>query len=85
MQFKLESRAGNKKVTNISNLASFGLDPTILQSRIKKELGCSVTVNEPSAAAAASSTSNDFVLSVQGNQIYPISELLRSIKLHILY
>lgn len=60
------------------NLSAFGLDPNVLQSRIKKELGCSVAVNEAANAAAAISSVNDFVLVVQGNQIYPISELLKS-------
>lgn len=68
-------------MTNIYNLAAFELDPNFLQSRIKKELGCSVTVNEANvAAAAAATTGNDFLLAVQGNQIYPVSELLKSNK-----
>lgn len=79
VEFKLESRAGNKKVTNIMNLSAFGLEASVLQSRIKKELGCSVTINEPIVGATASaSAANEYILAVQGNQIYPISELLKS-------
>lgn len=78
VEFKLEQRGGNKKVTSIHNLSPFGIDPVLLQSRLKKEIGSSVTINEVNTSAAASS---DFVLSIQGNQIYPISEFLRSKKL----
>lgn len=77
VEFKLESRAGNKKVTNIMNLYSFSLDANVLQSRIKKELGCSVAISEPTTSASATA-SNNYMLVVQGNQIYPISELLKS-------
>lgn len=75
IEFKLESRGGNKKVTNIYNLSAFELDPNALQSILKNKIGCSVTINEPSAA---SSVANDFVVSVQGNQIFQVSELLKS-------
>ena len=78
VEFKLEKRGGNKKVTHIHNLAMFNLDPTVLQSKLKKDIGCSVTINEPSAAVVATASSADFSLTVQGNQIFPISELLRS-------
>jgi translation initiation factor 1 (eIF-1/SUI1) len=75
VEFKLESRGGNKKVTCVYNLAAFELDTNVLQTKIKKILGCSVTVNEAGAAAAAS---EDFVLGVQGNQIYQVSDILKS-------
>jgi translation initiation factor 1 (eIF-1/SUI1) len=74
VEFKLEQRGGNKKVTHIYHLSPFDLDPNVLQAKLKKDIGCSVTVNEGSAASA----SKDYSLTVQGNQIYPISELLKS-------
>lgn len=80
VEFKLESRGGNKKVTNIHNLATFELDPTLIQSKIKKELGCSVSIDEQSGASASS---GEFVIIVQGNQIYPVSEILKSMVLKL--
>lgn len=76
VEFKLESRAGNKKLTNVYNLAAFEIDSTTLQTRIRKELGCSVSVIVPETAGSAAS--DDFVISVQGNQIFQVSELLKS-------
>ena len=75
IEFKLENRGGNKKVTNIYNLSEFDLDPNNLQSILRKEIGCSVSVNEP---VGASQSSNEFVLSIQGNQIHHASEILKS-------
>jgi translation initiation factor 1 (eIF-1/SUI1) len=75
VEFKLEQRGGNKKVTHIYNLGPFELDPNVLQSKLKKDIGCSVTVNEPQAGGGGA---NDYFLTVQGNQIYLISELLKS-------
>ena len=74
VEFKLESRGGNKKVTCIYYLSAFDLDSMAIQSKIKKELGCSVSINE----ANASATSDNYVVCVQGNQIYPVSEILKS-------
>lgn len=76
VEFKLESRGGNKKVTCVYNLAPFELDQQLLQNKIKKVIGCSVTINEPSMATP---NSNDYVVCVQGNQIFQVSELLKSI------
>lgn len=75
IEFKLENRGGNKKVTNIYNLSEFDLDPNNLQSILRKEIGCSVSVNEP---LGASQSLNEFVLSIQGNQIHQASEILKS-------
>jgi translation initiation factor 1 (eIF-1/SUI1) len=75
VEFRLEQRGGNKKVTHIHNLSPFDLDPSVLQTKLKRDIGCSVTINEGAAAASAS---KDYFLTVQGNQIYPISELLKS-------
>ncbi len=74
IEFKLEQRGGNKKVTNIFNLSVFNLNPMELQSKLKKDIGCSVSINEPASASAK----DDFSLTVQGNQIHQISELLKS-------
>lgn len=76
VEFKLESRGGNKKVTNIHNLSAFDLDPNVLQSILRKEIGCSVSINE--TAAACATASHEYVISIQGNQIKAASELLRS-------
>jgi len=75
VEFKLESRGGNKKVTCVYNLAPFDLDQQILQNKIKKVIGCSVTINEASMTAPSN---NDYVVCVQGNQIFQVSELLKS-------
>jgi translation initiation factor 2D len=76
VEFKMENRGGNKKVTCIYNLSAFDLDPNGLQSRIKNKLGCSVTIVE--APVAGASASQNFIICVQGNQIYPVSEILNS-------
>lgn len=75
IEFKLESRGGNKKVTSVYNLSEFDIDSNYLQSFLRKEIGCSVSISE---ALGAASSSNEFVLSVQGNQIFHVSEILKS-------
>ena len=81
IEFKLESRGGNKKVTNVYNLNEFKIDSNYLQSFLRKEIGCSVSISE---ALGAAPSSNEFVLSIQGNQIYHVSEILKS-KARIFY
>jgi len=75
--FKLESRGGNKKVTNLSNIATFEIDQNQLQARLRIACSVSVTINN------SSSESTDYSLDIQGNQIQPISEILKS-KLHFI-
>lgn len=72
VEFKLESRGGNKKVTSIHNLGEFEVDFIALQAKIRKEIGCSVSLIESNEASATGQS----VICVQGNQIIPISELL---------
>jgi translation initiation factor 1 (eIF-1/SUI1) len=84
VDFKMENRGGNKKVTSIYNLPAFDLDSAALQARIKNKLGCSVTIVEQmtgassSTAGAASSSAQNYIICVQGNQIYPVSDILKS-------
>ncbi len=86
VEFKLESRGGNKKVTTVHNLATFEIDFQQLQQRIRKELGCSVTLNELENSSAGSSMiqTNEHIVCVQGNQIYQIEEILKSSFLFIM-
>ena len=77
IEFKMENRGGNKKVTCIYNLSAFDLDSDQLQSRMKNKLGCSVTILEQTAAGAASAHQN-YIICVQGNQIYPVADILKS-------
>ena len=72
--FKLESRGGNKKVTNISNISTFEIDSNQLQSRLR--IACSVSVTI--ITNNNTSESNEYSLDVQGNQIQAISEILKS-------
>jgi translation initiation factor 1 (eIF-1/SUI1) len=81
VDFKLESRGGNKKVTCVYNLAPFELDQQLLQNKIKKVIGCSVNISETNVTSA---NSNDYVVCVQGNQIFQVSELLKSIILDLI-
>lgn len=109
IEFKLESRGGNKKMTAVSRLAPFLIDMDELKTKIRKLIGCSVTVNElesssvtictttttaTAATGAGAAANNDekplinsststvtelnFILYVQGNQIYQVSEILKS-------
>jgi len=81
VEFRLESRGGNKKVTSITNLAAFEIDPNQLQSKLRKDIGCSVSVtleNENTSASVLTAVSN-YVIDVQGNQINSIAEILKSI------
>ena len=41
VEFKIETKSGNKKITSIYNLHQFSLDITLLQDRIKKN-GCNL-------------------------------------------
>jgi translation initiation factor 1 (eIF-1/SUI1) len=77
VEFKLESRGGNKKVTSIYNLWQFQLDANTLQSKFRKEIGCSVSLGETTKP-------DEFVICVQGNQIHSISQILKS-KLSLLF
>ena len=74
VEFKMENRGGNKKVTCVYNLSTFDLDLDTLQSRIRNKLGCSVTVVEQAGASA----DQNYIICVQGNQIYPVSDILKS-------
>ena len=82
VEFKLESRGGNKKVTSITNLSAFEIDPNQLQSKLRKDIGCSVSVtfenDNASATASALATHSNYVIDVQGNQINSIGEILKS-------
>jgi translation initiation factor 1 (eIF-1/SUI1) len=75
VEFKMENRGGNKRVTCVYNLSAFELDIEMLQSRIKNKLGCSVTVVEQVSGASAE---QNYIICIQGNQIYPVSEILKS-------
>ena len=75
--FKLESRGGNKKVTNLSNIATFEIDQNQLQARLRIACSVSVTINNSSCE------SNNYSVDIPGNQIQPISEILES-KLHFI-
>ena len=81
----MENRGGNKKVTCVYNLSAFDFDSAALQTRIKNKLGCSVTIIEQTTgvatsvgAATASIANQNYIISVQGNQITPVSEILKS-------
>jgi len=77
--FKLESRGGNKKVTNISNISTFEIDSNQLQSRLRIACSVSVTIINNNNNNNNNSESNEYSLDVQGNQIQAISEILKSI------
>ena len=74
VEFKIESRGGNKKVTSIRNLDEFLIDAKELQHQIRTQISVSASVEYANAAAAP----NSYTISVQGNQIAHISEILRS-------
>lgn len=79
VEFKLESRGGNKKVTTIHNLATFEIDFQQLQQKLRKEIGCSVTLNEVENVSAGASMiqTKDYIVNIQGNQICQIANILR--------
>ncbi len=74
VEFKLEARGGNKKLTTISNLDEFSIDAKELQQKLRTTLGCSTNIDYANAA----NSSELFVVTVQGNQIHLLSELLKS-------
>ena len=79
VEFKLESRGGNKKVTTVHNLATFQVDFQQLQQKLRKIIGCAVTLDEvktPSAGASMIQT-HEYIIGVQGNQICQIADIFR--------
>lgn len=77
IEFKLESRGGNKKLTVIHNMDEFSLDPKELQHKIRIQIGCSVSLDF--VTSGASNVSNEeYTITVQGNQISQVSRLLKS-------
>jgi len=79
VEFKLENRGGNKKMTTVYNLATFEIDFQQLQHKLRKEIGCSVTLTEvetPSAGASMIEV-KEYLVNIQGNQINQISNILR--------
>ena len=82
VEFKLESRGGNKKLTVISHLHELLIDAKELQKKIRIEVGCSASVDY--STSVASNIAEEFTITVQGNQINQVSRLLKSIKLCLL-
>ena len=76
IEFKLESRGGNKKLTVIHHLSEFSIDPKELQKQIRTKVGCSASIDY--LASAASNVSDEFTITVQGNQINQVIRLLKS-------
>jgi len=79
VEFKLENRGGNKKMTTVHNLATFEIDFQQLQQRLRKEIGCSVTLAEVETASVGASMieAKEYVVNIQGNQINQIANILR--------
>lgn len=75
IEFKIESRGGNKKITLVNNLDELFADPKELQQRVRTLIGCSVSIDVP---AGASATSGIYSLTIQGNQINQVSSLLKN-------
>uniref|UniRef100_A0A0R3RME8 SUI1 domain-containing protein n=1 Tax=Elaeophora elaphi TaxID=1147741 RepID=A0A0R3RME8_9BILA len=67
--FKIESRAGNKKVTFVNNLSIYGIDPKKFCREIQTGVATSAVVNN-------SAECEGLQILVQGNQISFISNLL---------
>ncbi|XP_059509355.1 eukaryotic translation initiation factor 2D isoform X2 [Stegostoma tigrinum] len=63
-------RASNKKVTIITNLEAFGLDPQILGNALQQKAQASVTVSP------VPGTKGKMALQVQGNQVNHVAKLL---------
>ncbi|XP_043572547.1 eukaryotic translation initiation factor 2D isoform X1 [Chiloscyllium plagiosum] len=63
-------RASNKKVTVITNLEEFGLDPQILGNALQQKAQASVTITP------VPGTKGKMALQVQGNQVNHIAKLL---------
>ncbi|CAB3411174.1 unnamed protein product [Caenorhabditis bovis] len=70
IEFKVETRSGNKKVTIINNLSVFGIQIKTISHQIMRGIATSVTSN-PEAVNCEGPQ-----VIVQGNQIHFISELL---------
>ncbi|KAK6104523.1 Translation initiation factor SUI1 family protein [Brugia pahangi] len=68
--FKIENRAGNKKVTLVNNLSIYGIDPKTLCREIQTGVATSAVVVNNAAECEG------FQILVQGNQILFISNLL---------
>jgi translation initiation factor 1 (eIF-1/SUI1) len=77
IEFKLESRGGNKKLTVIYHLNEFSIDPKEIQKEIRTKLGCSANF-EFLNNSAASNISEEFTITVQGNQVNQVVRLLKS-------
>ena len=78
IEFKIESRGGNKKLSVIYNLNEFSIEPKEILKEIRTKLGCSASF-EFLKYSAASNISEEFTITVQGNQINQIVRLLKSI------
>jgi translation initiation factor 1 (eIF-1/SUI1) len=72
VEFKIESRGGNKKVTTVHRLARFDNlnNPQLLQVKIRKIIGCSVSISNGS--------NDDFIVCIQGNQIRQVADILKN-------
>ncbi|GCB67120.1 hypothetical protein scyTo_0007996 [Scyliorhinus torazame] len=63
-------RSSNKKVTIVSNLEAFGLDPQSLVNALQQKAQASVTMHQ------VPGTKDKMALQVQGNQVNHIAKLL---------
>lgn len=79
VEFKLENRGGNKKVTSVYNLATFEMDFQQLQQKLRKDIGCSVSLveQENPSPGASMYQAKEHIVQVQGNQITSIADLLK--------
>ncbi|CAD6195280.1 unnamed protein product [Caenorhabditis auriculariae] len=73
IEFKVESRAGNKKVTLINNLAVFGIDIKTISHQIQTKVATSVTSNAEAVNCEGPQ------LLVQGNQVFFVGEILMGV------
>ncbi|CAJ0932053.1 unnamed protein product, partial [Mesorhabditis belari] len=67
--FKVETRSGNKKVTLVNNLAAFGLDPKEIAHTTQVGVAASATLGDAACCEG-------FQVTVQGNQVNYIGDLL---------
>lgn len=79
VEFKLENRGGNKKVTSVHNLATYEMDFQQLQQKLRKDIGCSVSLveQENPSPGASMYQSKEHIVQVQGNQVTSIADLLK--------
>ncbi|CAI5441537.1 unnamed protein product [Caenorhabditis angaria] len=70
IEFKIENRSGNKKVTLINNLSVFGVDIKTISHQIQTGVATSVTSQNEAVCCEG------VQVIVQGNQIHFISQLL---------